>query len=166
MLGGMTKKYPIPVVNSLILEQAHALIYKLVDRRVGGQPQPAQRQLFQAPSIDGPRRAPSAWQRPAFGKKRCAQPSHHGQRRERHRHGDRLSAEAYCPAPECPCCGGKVLAHDKPYRVHQVFDLPAVSYLVTEHQLFRATYARCIHTVDAALPGSVSECIRHSVDRD
>ncbi len=25
---------------------------------------------------------------------------------------------------DCPCCGGKVLAHDKPYRVHQVFELP------------------------------------------
>jgi hypothetical protein len=46
---------------------------------------------------------------------------------------------SYYPPADCPCCGGKVLAHDKPYRVHQVFDLPEVSYFFTEHQLFRAT---------------------------
>lgn len=32
MLAGMTKKHPTPAVNSLTLEQAHELIYKLLDR--------------------------------------------------------------------------------------------------------------------------------------
>lgn len=95
--------------------------------------------------------------RPASGKKRGAQPGHKGQRRMRHAHDARLSVEAHYPASDCPCCGGNVLAHDKPYRAHQVFDLPEVSYFVTEHQLFRATCTRCIHTVDAALPDSVSD---------
>ncbi|MGL5523925.1 MAG: IS66 family transposase zinc-finger binding domain-containing protein, partial [Aeromonas veronii] len=56
-----------------------------------------------------------------------------------------------------PCCGGKVLAHDKPYRVHQVFDLPEVSYFVTEHQLFRATCTHCINTTETRLPETVSD---------
>ena len=32
MLAGMTKKKPTPAVTSLTLEQAHELIYKLLDR--------------------------------------------------------------------------------------------------------------------------------------
>lgn len=63
----------------------------------------------------------------------------------------------YYPAPDCPGCGGNVLAHDKPYQTHQVFDLPEMSYFVTEHQLFRATCIRCIHTLEAAQPDSGSD---------
>ena len=49
-----------------------------------------------------------------------------------------------------------MVAHAKPYQVHQVFELPEVSYLVTEHQLYRATCSRCIGTTQAALPDNVS----------
>jgi hypothetical protein len=62
---------------------------------------------------------------------------------------DRLCAESHYPVPDCPCSSSNVLAHDKPYRGHQVFDLPKVSYFVTWHQLFRA---QCINTAEAMLP--------------
>ena len=108
------------------------------------------------PSSDGPGSAPPARQSPASGKKRGAQPGHKGQRREHHPHDARLSVVSYYPPADCPCCGDKVLAHDKPYRVLQVFDLSEVSYFVTEHQLFRATCAQCINTTTVTLPETVS----------
>ncbi|MCS3459578.1 IS66 family transposase [Aeromonas sp. BIGb0445] len=155
----MTKKQSTPAVPPLTLEQAHELIHKLLDpiTELEGRLNQHSGNSSKPPSSDGPDSTPPARPRPASGKKRGAQPGHKGQRRERHSHDARLSVEAYYPAPECPCCGGKVLAHDKPYRAHQVFDLPEVSYFVTEHQLFRATCTWCIHTVDAALPDAVSD---------
>lgn len=69
----------------------------------------------------------------------------------------RSMPESFYPAPDCPCCGGKVLAHDKPYQVQQVFDPPEVSYFVTEYQLFRATCTYCINMAEATLPDTVSD---------
>ncbi|WP_421241570.1 IS66 family transposase [Aeromonas enteropelogenes] len=151
----MTKKQSASAISSLTLDQAHELIYKLLDRITELEDSLNQHSgnSSKPPSSDGPPARP----RPASGKKRGAQPGHKGQRRERYPNDARLSVEAHYPAPECPCCGGKVLAHDKPYRVHQVFDLPEVSYFVTEHQLFRATCTHCINTVDAMLPETVSD---------
>jgi len=147
------------MVSSLTLEQAHELIHKLLDRITELEDRLNQHSgnSSKPPSSDGPGSAPSPRSRPASGKKRGAQPGHKGQRRERHPHDARLSVASYYPSPDCPCCGNQVLAHDKPYRVHQVFDLPEVSYFVTEHQLFRATCTHCINTAEATLPETVSD---------
>lgn len=159
MLGGMTKKQSAPTVSSLTLDQAHELIHKLLDRITELEDRLNQHSgnSSKPPSSDGPGSAPPARPRPASGKKRGAQPGHKGQRRERHPPDARLSVASYYPSPDCPCCGYKVLVHEKPYRVHQVFDLPEVSYFVTEHQLFRATCTHCINTAEAMLPETVSD---------
>ena len=158
MLAGMTKKKPTPAVTSLTLEQAHELIYKLLDRITELEDRLNQHSgnSSKPPSSDGPGITLPARPRPASGKKRGAQPGHKGQRRERHPHDARLCVESHYPQPDCPCCGGTLLAHDRPYQVHQVFDLPEVSYFVTEHQLFRATCTKCINTAEATLPDTVS----------
>ena len=139
MLAGMTKKHSTPAVNSLTLDQAHDLIHKLLDRITELEDRLNQHSgnSSKPPSSDGPGSAPPTRQRPASAKRRGAQPGHKGQRRERHLPDARLSVVSYYPPADCPCCGGKVLAHGKPYRVHQVFDLPEVSYFVTE-QIGRA----------------------------
>ena len=159
MLEGMTKKQSAPTVSSLTFDQAHELIHKLLDRIAELEDRLNQHSgnSSKPPSSDGPGSAPPARARPASGKKRGAQPGHKGQRRERHPHDARLSVASYYPSPDCPCCGNKVLAHDKPYWVHQVFDLPEVSYFVTEHQRFRATCTHCINTAEAPLPETVSD---------
>ncbi len=158
MLAGMTKKHSTPAVNSLTLDQAHDLIHKLLDRITELEDRLNQHSgnSSKPPSSDGPGSAPPTRQRPASAKRRGAQPGHKGQRRERHLPDARLSVVSYYPPADCPCCGGKVLAHGKPYRVHQVFDLPEVSYFVTEHQLFRATCSQCINTTTVTLPETVS----------
>lgn len=155
----MTKKQSAPTVSSLTLDQVHELIHKLLDRitELEGRLNQHSGNSSKSPSSDGPGCPPPARSCPASGKKRAAQPGHKGQRRERHPHDVLLSVTSYYPVPDCPCCGGKMLPHDKPYRVHQVFDLPEVSYFVTEHQLFRATGTLCINTKEITLPETVSD---------
>lgn len=104
----MTKKHPTPAVNSLTLEQALELIYKLLDRITELEDRLNQHSgnSSKPPSSDGPGSAPPARQRPASGKKRGAQPGHKGQRREQHPHDARLSVVSYYPPADCPCCGG------------------------------------------------------------
>jgi transposase len=114
MLGGMTKKQSAPTVSSLTLDQAHELIHKLLDRitELEGHLNQHSGNSSKPPSSDGPGNAPSPRSRPASGKKRGAQPGHKGQRRECHPHDLRLFVASYYPVPDCPCCGGKTLAHD------------------------------------------------------
>lgn len=52
-----------------------------------------------------------------------------------------------------------MLAHNKPYRVHLVFDLPEVSDFIIEHQLFRATCTHCINTAETTQSDTV--CSTH-----
>ena len=155
----MSKNNTTPTVPSLTLEQANELIYKLLDRIAELEDRLNQNSgnSSKPPSSDGPGGSPPTRQRPVSGKQRGAQPGHKGQRRERHPHDARLSVASHYPVSDCPCCGGKVLAHAKPYRVHQVFDLPEVSYVVTEHHVFRGTCTRCIATAQGALPETVSD---------
>ncbi|MNC08676.1 hypothetical protein D3C77_205350 [compost metagenome] len=89
--------------------------------------------------------------RPAFGKERGAQPGHKGQRREPHPHYARLCVPSHYPAPVCPCCRSRVLVDDKAYRAHPVFDLPELSYFVTEHRLFRAISTQCTNMVEVTV---------------
>lgn len=155
----MSKHNALPPMPPLTLEQANELIYKLLDRIAELEDRLKQNSgnSSKPPSSDGPGGSPPARKRQASGKQRGAQPGHKGQRRERHPHDARLELAPHYPPSACSCCGGTVLAHAKPYRVHQVFDLPEVSYVVTEHQLFRGTCSHCITTTEAALPDTVSD---------
>ncbi len=155
----MTKQNPPPRLPALTLEQANELILKLLDRIAELEDRLNQNSgnSSKPPSSDGPGGGPPARKRPTSGKQRGAQPGHKGQRRERHPHDARLAVVPHYPAEDCPCCGGTVLIHAKPQRVHQVFDLPEVGYVVTEHQLFRGTCTRCISTAQADLPETVSD---------
>ncbi|MFB9848766.1 IS66 family transposase, partial [Oceanisphaera arctica] len=154
----MTKKHTSPVTPPLTLEQAHEMIHKLMERIAELEDRLKQNSgnSSKPPSSDGPGGIPPARPRKRSGKQRGAQPGHQGQRRQRHPQDERVSVTPYFPAAECACCGGNMLNHTKPHRVHQVFDLPEVSYFVTEHQLFRATCTRCINTDEAMLPDTVS----------
>lgn len=154
----MTKKHTTPAVPPLTLEQAHEMIYKLMERVAELEDRLKQNSSNSSkpPSSNGPGGAPPARPRKRSGKQRGAQPGHKGQRRERHPQDERVTVTAHYPAEACTCCGGTMLAHTKPHRVHQVFDLPEISYVVTEHQLYRATCTRCIHTHEASLPDTVS----------
>lgn len=158
MLDFMTKQKPTPAVPALTLEQANELIFKLLDRIAELEDRLNQNSgnSSKPPSSDGPG-TPPARKRPDSGRKRGAQPGHKGQRRERHPHDARLTVTPHYPAADCPCCGGQMLTHDRPHRTHQVFDLPEVSYFVTEHQLFRRTCTGCITSIQAELPETVSD---------
>ena len=153
----MSKPITPPPGLPLTLEQANELIYKLMARIAELEDRLNQNSnnSSKPPSTDGSG-TPPARKRPASGKARGAQPGHKGQRRERHPEDDRLTAIPHYPARQCACCGEQVVSHDKPYRVHQVFDLPEVSYVVTEHQLYRGTCRGCVTTSEAALPDTVS----------
>ncbi|GGB55254.1 IS66 family transposase ISH10B [Oceanisphaera marina] len=154
----MSKKHTTPTVPPLTLEQAHELIFKLMERISELEDRLNQNSgnSSKPPSSNGPGGAPPARPRKRSGKQRGAQPGHKGHRRERHPQDERVTLAPHYPSDTCTCCGGDMLAHAKPHRVHQVFDLPEVSYFMTEHQLFRATCTRCIHTDEARLPETVS----------
>ena len=89
-------------------------------------------------------------------KKQGAQQGHKGHRRERHEHDERLLVEQYLPHDTCGC-GGKVVPNSKPYRHHQIFDLPDVSYRVTEHQAYQGECCHCGKKHRAELPDTISQ---------
>ncbi len=159
MIWLMNKNNSQPKQPSLTLEQANELIYKLLDRIAELEDRLKQNSgnSSRPPSSDGPDVGASVRKRPGSGKKRGAQPGHKGHRRERHPCDARLNVIEHHPSTHCSCCGEPVLSHARPYRSHQVFELPEVSYLVTEHQLFRATCTHCIATTQAELPQAVSD---------
>ncbi|HDY8067428.1 TPA: IS66 family transposase, partial [Vibrio vulnificus] len=68
------------------------------------------------------------------GKKPGAQPGHKGHRRQLHPIEDNASVEQYLPKKTCHC-GGCVIPNRKPYKRHQIFDLPDISYTLVEHQV-------------------------------
>lgn len=70
------------------------------------------------------------------GKKPGAQPGHKGHRRLLHPIEDSASVEQYLPKKTCHC-GGCVIPNRKPYKRHQIFDLPDISYTLVEHQVFK-----------------------------
>lgn len=109
------------------------------------------------PSADGPGTLPDKRRKASSGKPRGAQPGHKGHRRVAHPHDHYLCVQPHFPASTCGCCGGSLVNHSQPYRIHQVFDLPQFSYEITEHQLFQGTCSRCGEAVRAPLPTSVSQ---------
>ncbi|EGQ8650944.1 IS66 family transposase [Vibrio cholerae] len=90
------------------------------------------------------------------GKKQGAQPGHKGHRRLLHPVEDSASVEQYLPNKICHC-GGCVIPNRKPYKRHQIFDLPDISYTLVEHQIFKGECAWCGDKHQAELPESVPD---------
>lgn len=58
--------------------------------------------------------------------------------------------------PEARCaCGGSIEIHPEPQSRHQIFDLPKITYTVTEHQRFSGTCSCCQSTTTARLPRDI-----------
>lgn len=110
---------------------------------------PSQQSPRAKASNTSPTRKPS-------GKKPGAQPGHKGSRRQAHPDNELLSVEQYFPESKCHC-GGHVVPNCRPYRSHQVFELPEVNYNVTEHQLYQGECAHCGKKHKAPLPDTVSQ---------
>jgi hypothetical protein len=159
-------------VDSLTLTEAREFLHKLIDKvseqeeRIGKQEErirELEERLDQnsgnsskPPSSDLPARVSKSRKRPVSDKKRGAQPGHKGHRRQSHPHDSRLTVEKHRPSDVCSCCGGKVVVNTRPYHTHQVFDLPEVSYFVTEHQLYTGHCTHCPASHRAELPDTIS----------
>jgi transposase len=62
--------------------------------------------------------------------------------------------ERHCPVARCTC-GGEIVIDPHPQSRHQVFDLPEITYAVTEHQRFAGTCRGCQRLVAARLPQDI-----------
>ncbi|KJY79056.1 IS66 family transposase [Vibrio nigripulchritudo] len=156
----MKKKNTLPTPKASSLDEANEVISFLWDKvmeledrlnqnsRNSSVPS-SQQPLHNKASNTSPTRKKS-------GKKPGAQPGHKGSRRERHPDNELLSVEQYLPKSTCDC-GGMVIPNAKPYRAHQVFDLPDISYTVTEHQLYQGQCCHCGDKHKASLPDTVSQ---------
>jgi len=157
----MTKKMP-PVPDFDTPEQAREIISFLWNKiaELEDRLNQSSRNSSVPPSKDNPAnkaRNTSPTRRKST-KKQGAQQGHKGHRRERHEHDERLLVEQYLPHDICGC-GGKVVPNSNPYRHHQVFDLPDVSYSVTEHQAYQGECCHCGEKHRAELPDTISQTL-------
>jgi transposase len=84
-------------------------------------------------------------------KQRGAQSGHVRNTRKVVPESDVDQIERHFPDTRCPC-GGEILIHTEPKDRHQIFDLPQITYTVTEHQRFGGTCPGCHRSVVAKLP--------------
>lgn len=87
-------------------------------------------------------------------KKPGAQLGHKGHRRLLHPADEKVSVEQYLPTHTCHC-GGRIIANRKPYKRHQIFDLPDIHYTVIEHQAFQGECSWCGEKHRASIPEEV-----------
>jgi hypothetical protein len=87
-------------------------------------------------------------------KKPGAQQGHKGHRRQLHPMDDNVSVEQYFPTNTCDC-GGRIITNRKPYKRHQIFELPDIQYTVIEHQAFQGECTWCGEKHQAAFPEDV-----------
>jgi len=88
------------------------------------------------------------------GKSRGAQPGHIAHTRELVPQAEVDHIERHWPNARCPC-GGEIDIDPIPVARHQVFDLPEITYSVTEHQRFGGTCRCCHGLVTARLPPDI-----------
>lgn len=88
-------------------------------------------------------------------KKQGAQLGHKGHRRLHHPTEDSASVEQYLPNNTCHY-GGCVIPNRKPYKRHQIFDLPDISYTLVEPQVFKGKCSWCGEKHQAELPKYVA----------
>ena len=84
-------------------------------------------------------------------KKRGAQPGHIQNTRKVVPESEVDQIERHFPDTRCPC-GGDIVIDTDPKDRHQIFDLPQITYTVTEHQRFGGTCPCCNRSVVAKLP--------------
>jgi hypothetical protein len=96
-------------------------------------------------------RTKEPFRRPASGKKRGAQPGHVPHTRELVPEAEVDQILRHFPDTRCRC-GGAFVLDAEPKERHQVFDLPEITYTVTEHQCFGGTCPWCRRKVVAQRP--------------
>ena len=84
-------------------------------------------------------------------KKRGAQPGHVRNTRKIVPESEVDQVERHFPDTRCSC-GGEIIIDADPKDRHQVFDLPQITYTITEHQRFGGTCPCCSRSVVAKLP--------------
>jgi len=88
------------------------------------------------------------------GKKRGAQDGHVAHTRSLVPETEVDRVERHFPEARCEC-GGEIVIDPNPQARHQVFDLPEITYSVTEHQRFAGTCRCCQRAVTARLPKDI-----------
>jgi len=92
--------------------------------------------------------------RPASGKPRGAQPGHVQHTRATVPEAAVDQVLRHFPDAHCPC-GGTFVIDTEPQERHQIFDLPEITYTVTEHQCFGGTCPDCRRQTVAQLPQDI-----------
>jgi len=88
------------------------------------------------------------------GKKRGAQEGHARNVRPQVPESDVDEVQRHFPDARCPC-GGQLEINPEPQSRHQIFDLPKITYTVTEHQRLAGVCPCCNQKVIARLPQEV-----------
>lgn len=96
-------------------------------------------------------KAQREFRRKPSDKQRGAQPGHVRNTRKIVPESDVDQIERHFPDTRC-ACGGEILLEADPKDRHQIFDLPPITYTVTEHQRFGGTCSCCRRSVVAQLP--------------
>jgi transposase len=87
-------------------------------------------------------------------RQRGAQPGHVQHARDRVPEAEVDQIERYFPDAHC-ACGGEIRIDEEPQHRHQVFDLPEITFTVTEHQRFGGHCQACGCSVTAKLPQEI-----------
>jgi len=87
-------------------------------------------------------------------RQRGAQPGHVQHARDLVPEWDVDQLERYFPDAHC-ACGGEIRIDQAPQHRHQVFDLPEITFTVTEHQRFGGHCQACGCVVSAKLPQEI-----------
>jgi transposase len=107
-----------------------------------------------APSSDGPKSRAQRRRKPSSGRAPGAQPGHQKHERALVPEEEVDAIERFFPSG-CEGCGGTLGLQAEPVLRHQVFDLPPVSYQVTEYQLYGGECPACHRRTVAKWPAWV-----------
>ena len=99
-------------------------------------------------------KAKDLFSRKHSGKRRGAQDGHVAHTRDLVPDAEVDHIQRYFPETRCEC-GGVIVIDPNPQSRHQVFDLPEITYSVTEHQRFAGTCRCCQRLVTARLPQEI-----------
>ncbi len=99
-------------------------------------------------------KAKDRFSRQPSGQRRGAQEGHVAHPRDLVPEAEVDRIERHFPEARCPC-GGEIVIDPHPQSRQQVFDLPEITYAVTEHQRFGGTCRCCQRLVAARLPQEI-----------
>jgi transposase len=142
----LPEAYEIIVGMWRCIEQLRATLEHLELNSTTSSIPPSQDRL-QGQGLRNPHRKPAA-------KPRGAQPGHLRNTRQLVPATEVDHIERHFPDSRCPC-GGELLIDTEPQDRHQIFDLPQITYTVTEHQRFGGTCPCCQRSVMAKLPQAI-----------